>query len=48
MICGHVLRSPTGGSASSNMMSGVASPSTTALAVLSAASLYSMSVCDLT
>jgi hypothetical protein len=48
LICGHGLRSPTGGSASSNVMSGGASPSTTSLAALSAASLYSMSVCDLT
>ena len=48
LICGHVLRPPTGGSASSNVMSGGASPSTTALAALSAASLYSISVCDLT
>ena len=48
LICGHVLRPPTGGSASSNMVSGGASPSTTSLAASSAASLYSMSVCDLT
>ena len=48
LICGHIRRPPTGGSASLNVMSGGASPSTTALAALSAASLYSMSVCDLT
>ena len=48
LICGHVLRPHTGGSASSNVMSGMASPSTTCLAVSSAASLCSMSVCDLT
>ncbi len=48
LICGHVLRPPTGGSASSNVMSNGVSPSTTALAALSAASLYSMFVCDLT
>jgi len=40
LICGHVLRPPTSGSASSNVMSGEASPSTIALAALSAASLY--------
>ena len=39
LICGHVRRPPTGGSASSNVMSGGASPSTTALAALPAASL---------
>ena len=48
LICGHVLRPPTGGSASSNVMSGGASSSTTALYTLAVASLYSMSVCDLT
>ena len=48
LICGHDLKPPTGGSASSNVMSGGASSSTTSLAALSAASLYSMSVCDLT
>ncbi len=49
LICGHVLRPPTVGSASSNGMCGGASPSTTALAAaLSPASFYSMSVCDLT
>ncbi len=37
-----------GGYASSNVMSGGTSPSTTALVAVSAASLYSMSVCDLT
>ena len=47
LICGHVMRPPTGGSVSSNVMSGGASPSTTALAALLAASLYSMSVCNL-
>ena len=47
LICGHVLRPPTSGSASSNVMSGVASPSTAALAALSAASLYLISVCDM-
>ena len=48
LIYGHVLRPPTGGSASSNVVSGGTSPSTTFLAASSAASLYSMSVCDLT
>jgi hypothetical protein len=48
LICGHVLRPPTCGSASSNVMFVEASPSTTALAALSAASLYSMSLRDLT
>jgi hypothetical protein len=48
LICGHVRRPPMGGSASSNAMSGGTSPSATALAALSAASLYSMAVCDLT
>ncbi len=48
LVCGHVRRPLTGGSASSNVMSGGTSPSTTALAAVSAASLYSMSVCDLT
>ncbi len=48
LICGHVRRPSTGGSASSNVTLGVTSPSTTALAVESASSLYSMSVCDLT
>ena len=47
-ICGHVRRPPIGRSASSKMMSGNFSPSTTALAALSAVSLYSTSVCDLT
>ena len=48
LICGHVRRPPIGGSASSNVMSGVCSLSTTALAALSVVSLYSTSVCDLT
>ena len=48
LICGHVRRPPIGGSASSNVMSSVCSPSTIALAILSAVSLYSTSVCDLT
>jgi hypothetical protein len=48
LICGHVRRPPTGGSVSSNVMSGEASPSTTALAAVSAASLYSMSLCNVT
>ena len=48
LIWGHVQRPPTGGSASSNVMSGGASPSTTALAAVSAALPDSMSVCDLT
>ncbi len=43
-ICGHVRRPPMGGSASVNMMSGGAVPSTTALATVSAVSLNSMSV----
>ena len=47
-ICGHDRRPPMGGSTPSNMMSGGASPSTTALAAVSAALLYSMSVCDFT
>ena len=37
-----------GGSASSKVVSGVISSSTTALAALSAVSLYSTSVCDFT
>ena len=48
LICGHVRRPPIGGSASSKMMSGSMSPSTTDLAALSADSLCSTSVCDLT
>ena len=48
LICGHVRRSPTGGFASSNVMSGVCSPSSSALAALSVVSLYYTSVCDLT
>ncbi len=48
LILGHVRRPPMGGSTSSNVMSGGISPSTTALAAVAAASLYSMSVCDLT
>jgi hypothetical protein len=47
-ICGHVRRSPIGGFASSNMISGRTSPSKTALAAESTVSLYSISVCDLT
>ncbi len=39
IICGHVRRPPIGGSASSKVMSGKFSPSTTALAALSAVSL---------
>ncbi len=48
LICGHLRRPPTCGSASLNVMSSGTSPSTTALATVSAASLYSMSVCDST
>ena len=48
LICGHVRRPPIGRSASSNMVSGVVSPSTTSLAAFSAVSLYFTSVCDLT
>ena len=48
LICGHVLRTPIGGSASSNVMSGACAPFTTALAALSAVSLYYTSVCDYT
>jgi len=48
LICGNVRRPTTCGSASSNVMSGGASPCTTAHAAVSAASFYSMSVCDLT
>ena len=48
LIRGHVRRPTIGGSESSNVMSGVCSPSTTALAALSAVSLYSTPVCDLT
>ncbi len=48
LICGHVRRPPMGGSTSSKVMSGGTSPSTTALAAVSAASLYNMFVCDLT
>ena len=48
LICGHVRRPPIGGSASSNVMSSEFSPSTTALVALSAVSLYSTFVCDLT
>jgi len=47
LICGHVWRPPIGWSASSNMISSFASPSTTALAALSDVSLYSTSMCDL-
>ena len=39
LICGHVRRRPIGGSASSNVISGVCSQSTTALVALSAVSL---------
>ena len=48
LIYGHVRRPPIVGSASSNVMSGVVSPSTTALAALFDVSLYSTSLCDLT
>jgi len=48
LISVYVRRPSIGGSASSNVMSGVFLPSTTALAALSAVSLYSTSVCDLT
>jgi len=48
LIFCHVLRPPTGRSASSNVMSDGASPPTTALLALSTASTYSMSVCSLT
>ena len=48
LICGHVRSPPIGGSASSNVMSGVCSPSTTALVALLAVSLYSTSVYDFT
>jgi hypothetical protein len=47
LIYGHVWRPPMGGSVSSNVMSGGTSLPTTALAAVSAASLYSMSVCNL-
>ncbi len=39
LIGGHVRRPPTGGSASSNVMSNGTSPSTTALVAVSAVSL---------
>ena len=48
LIFGHVRRPPIGGSASSKIISGSLSPSTTDLAALSAVSLYSTSVCDFT
>ena len=48
LIGGHVRRPPIGGSASSKVMFGKCSPFTTALAALSAVSVYSTSVCDLT
>ncbi len=48
LICVHVRRPPIGGSASSKVMSGILSLSAPALAALSAVSLCSMSVCDLT
>ena len=46
LICGHVRRPPIGGSAFSKVMYGarVASPSTTALAVVLVVSFYSMSM----
>ena len=47
LILGHVRRPPIGGSASSNGVSGGVSPPSTALATLSAVSLYSKSVCYL-
>ncbi len=47
-ICGNVRRPSIGGSASSKVMSGKCSPSTTALAALLAVSLCSTFVCDLT
>ena len=47
-IWGQVCSSLMGGFASSKMMSGATSPSTTDLAALSAASLCSVSVWDLT
>ena len=48
LICGHVRSPPIGGSASSKVMSGCLSPSTTDLAALSAVSLYSTSLRDFT
>jgi hypothetical protein len=48
LMCSHVRRPPMGGSASSNGISGGTFSSTIAIAALSAASLYSMSVCELT
>ncbi len=48
LICGHVRRPPIGGSASTKVMFGNFSLSTTALAALSAVSLYFTSVWDLT
>ena len=48
LICGYMRRPPIGESASSKVMSGKLSPSTTALAALSAVLLYSTSVRDLT
>ena len=47
-MCGHVRRPLIGGSAQSKVTSNGASPSTTALAAVSADSLNSMFVCDLT
>ncbi len=44
----HVQRPPIGGSAFSNVMPGVVSPSIIALAALSDVLPYSISVCDLT
>ena len=47
LIWVQVRRPPIGGSASSNGVSGGVSPPSTALATLSAVSLYSKSVCYL-
>ena len=47
-VWGQVLSSPMGGSASSNIMSGVLCSSTTLRAALSASSLWVTPVCDLT
>ncbi len=47
-ICGHVLSPLIGGSASTNVMSGVFFPSTTPRAAASASSLCLTPVCDLT
>ncbi len=48
LIFSYARRPPMGGSASSNVMFGGISVSSTALAVESAVSLFSMSMCDLT